>query len=87
MLPSTTRSITTGRLLLLLFIALPLTTVFLGSFRITQPVVETVQVESCTAGFLAQICTTEMRTIPLFDDDGEMVTTTEWSAYCPIPAC
>lgn len=65
--------------LMLLFIALPLTTVFLGSFRITQPVVETVQVESCTAGFLAQVCTTEMRTIPLIDEaTGDIVTTTEW---------
>lgn len=68
--------------LMLLFIAAPLTSVFLGSFRITQPVVQQVEIESCTAGFLAQTCTTEMRTIPVIDEvTGDVTTTTEWVGW------
>jgi multiple sugar transport system permease protein len=68
--------------LMLLFIALPLYAVLVGSFQITQPVMETIEVESCTAGFLAQTCTTEVRTVPLLDDDtGDMLTTTEWVGW------
>jgi len=64
--------------LMLLFIALPLGAVFLNSFQITQPVVEQVEVETCTAGFLEQTCTTEIQTQPVLDADGRQVTTTEW---------
>lgn len=67
--------------LMFLFIAAPLISVFLDSFRITAPVVETVEVETCTAGFLAQTCTTSMNTIPVIDDDGNVVTTTEWVGF------
>ena len=64
--------------LMLLFIALPLGAVFLNSFQITQPVVQQVEVETCTAGFLEQTCTTEIQTQPVLDEDGRQVTTTEW---------
>ena len=64
--------------MMLIFIAFPLVTVFLNSFRITQPVVEQVEVETCTAGFLEQTCTTEIKTQPVLDAAGNQVTTTEW---------
>ncbi|MEE4120772.1 MAG: sugar ABC transporter permease [Paracoccaceae bacterium] len=67
--------------MMLLFIAFPLATVFLNSFRITQPVVEQVEVETCTAGFLEQTCTTEIKTQPVLDEAGNQVTTTEWVGF------
>ncbi|MEJ6392637.1 sugar ABC transporter permease [Gymnodinialimonas sp. 2305UL16-5] len=67
--------------LMILFIAIPLVSVFLGSFQVTQPVMEQVEVESCTAGFLTQNCTTELRSQPVLDDNGQMVTTTEWVGF------
>ena len=68
-------------LMMLLFIALPLVSVFLQSFQITQPVVEQVEVESCTAGFLQQTCTTELKTTPVLDEAGRPVTRTEWVGF------
>ncbi|MEL6208156.1 MAG: sugar ABC transporter permease, partial [Pseudomonadota bacterium] len=67
--------------LMLIFIAFPLASVFLQSFQITQPVVEQVEVETCTAGFLEQTCTTEIKTQPVLDDTGNAVTTTEWVGF------
>ncbi len=64
--------------LMVLFIAAPLVSVFLQSFQITQPVVEMQEVETCTAGFLTQTCTTETKTVPKLDEFGNIVTTTEW---------
>jgi len=64
--------------MMLVFIAFPLASVFLQSFQITQPVIEQVEVETCTAGFLAQTCTTEVKTQPVLDSAGNPVTTTEW---------
>jgi multiple sugar transport system permease protein len=68
-------------LLMLLFIAAPLTSVFLGSFQVTQPVMQQVETETCTAGFLAQTCTTAIRNVPLLDENGRMETTTEWVGF------
>ncbi|MDV7143404.1 sugar ABC transporter permease [Tropicimonas sp. TH_r6] len=65
-------------LMMLLFIAFPLVSVFLQSFQITQPVYETVEVETCTPGFLVQTCVTEEKSQPVLDAAGEIVTTTEW---------
>ncbi len=67
--------------LMLIFIAFPLISVLLQSFQITQPVVEQVEVETCTAGFLEQTCTTEIKTQPILDEDGNAVTTTEWVGF------
>ncbi|MEM1272771.1 MAG: sugar ABC transporter permease [Pseudomonadota bacterium] len=64
--------------LMVLFIAFPLTTVFIGSFQLTQPILEQVEEETCTPGFLTQTCTTSTVTRPLLDEFGEIVTTTEW---------
>ncbi|MEM1427981.1 MAG: sugar ABC transporter permease [Pseudomonadota bacterium] len=67
--------------LMLIFIAFPLASVFLQSFQITQPVVQQVEVETCTAGFLEQTCVTEMKTQPVLDEAGNPVTTTEWVGF------
>ncbi len=68
--------------LMLLFIAAPLVSVFLDSFRITQPVVQTVETETCSAGFLQQTCTTTINTVPVIDEEtGRVVTTTEWVGW------
>ena len=65
--------------MMLLFIAAPLVSVFLESFKVTQPVLQQVQVETCTPGFLTQTCTTELKTIPVIDEaTGKTMTTTEW---------
>ena len=66
-------------LMMLIFIAAPLVSVFLQSFQITQPVLQQVEVETCTPGFLTQTCTTELKTIPIIDPGtGKTVTKTEW---------
>ena len=66
-------------LMMLIFIAAPLISVFLQSFQITQPVLQQVEVETCTPGFLTQTCTTELKTVPVLDEvTGKTLTTTEW---------
>ena len=64
--------------LMLVFIAAPLIGVLWQSFHLTQPIFETVEVESCTPGFTGQICTTEMKTRPILDEDGRIVTETTY---------
>ena len=61
-----------------IFIAAPLVGVLWQSFHLTQPVFETVEVESCTPGFLQQICVTEERTRPVLDENGEILTETTY---------
>ena len=71
-------------LLMFVFIAAPLVSVLWQSFHVTQPVFETVSVETCTPGFPAQICTTEEKTVPKLDEAGEIITQTEyvgWQSY------
>ncbi|MDU8946622.1 carbohydrate ABC transporter permease [Ovoidimarina sediminis] len=67
--------------LMLLFIAAPLVSVFLQSFQITQPVLEVQEVETCTPGFLTQTCTVETKTVPVLDEAGNVLTTTEWVGF------
>ena len=64
--------------LMLIFIALPLGSVFLQSFYVTSPVLETVERESCAPGFLTEICTTETVTRPVLDAEGHVITETEF---------
>ena len=64
--------------LMLVFIAAPLIGVLWQSFHLTQPIFETVEVESCTPGFTGQICTTEMKTRPVLDENGQIVTVTRY---------
>ncbi|HRK24369.1 MAG TPA: hypothetical protein PLQ11_05390 [Beijerinckiaceae bacterium] len=59
--------------MMLVFIAAPLITVFWQSFHVSQPVFETVRVENCTPAFLSQVCTTEEKTRPVLGPDGKML--------------
>ena len=64
--------------MMLLFIAAPLVSVFIQSFQVTQPILEQIEVETCTPGFLTQTCTTEIKTVPVLDENGKTVTETRW---------
>lgn len=64
--------------LMLLFIAFPLVSVFQQSFYVTQPIYEQIEVENCTPGFLTQTCETEIQTRPVLDQNGDIMTTTEF---------
>jgi multiple sugar transport system permease protein len=59
--------------LMLVFIALPLASVFWQSFFVTRTLFQEVTVESCQPGFLTQTCTTEVRSQPVLRD-GKPVT-------------
>ncbi|MEP1199227.1 carbohydrate ABC transporter permease [Tateyamaria sp.] len=68
--------------MMLLFIAAPLVSVFIQSFQVTQPVMQQIEVETCTPGFLTQTCTTEMKTVPTIDEEtGKTITTTSWVGF------
>ncbi len=64
--------------MMLLFIAYPLVSVFMQSFYVTQPVYETVAVETCTPGFPKQTCVTEEKSVPKLDEHGEILEVTEF---------
>lgn len=64
--------------MMLLFIAAPLVSVFIQSFQITQPIVEQLEVETCTPGFVTQTCVTEIKTVPMLDENGKTITETRW---------
>lgn len=64
--------------LMLVFIAAPLVSVLWQSFHVTQLVLETVEVESCTPSFTGQVCVTETRTRPQLDDNGDLQTETSY---------
>ncbi len=64
--------------LMVLFIAGPLAAVFWQSFHVTQSVYTTVEVESCTPGFVTQTCTTESRIQLVLDEEGNPLKTTEF---------
>lgn len=65
--------------MMILFIALPLISVFIQSFQVTQPVMQNSEVETCTPGFLTQTCVTELKTVPVIGENGKTLTTTEWT--------
>ena len=62
--------------MMLIFIALPLASVFWQSFHTTQGIYEQVKVETCTPGFLKQTCVEEIKTKPVLGPDGRPLTTT-----------
>lgn len=64
--------------MMLLFIAYPLVSVFIQSFYVTQPIYETVEVETCTPGFPTQKCVTEKKSQPKLDEHGEIETVTKY---------
>ncbi|ARC37720.1 sugar ABC transporter permease [Paracoccus yeei] len=59
--------------MMLLFIAFPLISVLTQSFYVTQAVYETVEVETCTPGFLKPTCVTERKSVPVLDEHGSIV--------------
>jgi multiple sugar transport system permease protein len=65
-------------LMMLLFIAAPLVSVFVQSFYHTQPVYETVTEEVCTPGFLKQTCTTQEKSRAILDVNGDVVMQTKF---------
>ena len=67
--------------MMLLFIALPLLTVFIQSFQITKPVVEYFEVETCTPGFTGQTCVTKTETRTIKDDQGNPITETNFVGF------
>lgn len=64
--------------MMLVFIAYPLASVFMQSFYVTQPIYDTVSVETCTPGFPTQTCVTEDKSIPRIGEDGELETVTSF---------
>ncbi len=64
--------------MMLLFIAAPLMSVFIQSFQETITIQEQIEVETCTPGFVTQTCTTEIKTVPVLDDNGKTITQTRW---------
>ena len=64
--------------LMLLFIALPLVSVFVQSFYLTQQVFEQVTRETCTPGFVTQTCVEEVRNLPKLDAHGKPVVETRF---------
>ncbi len=60
-------------LMMFLFIAVPLAIVFKQSFYITQNVFEKVEVETCTPGFLKQICETKIESKPKLNENGNII--------------
>lgn len=62
--------------MMILFIALPLISVFIQSFYVTQPVFQRVEVETCTPGFPSPVCVTEVKSQPIIGEDGKMLTET-----------
>jgi multiple sugar transport system permease protein len=65
-------------LMMLLFIATPLVSVFLQSFQNTQTVFKEEVVERCTPGFPNPVCEKESRTIPARDEEGRVQTQNVW---------
>ena len=60
-------------LMMFLFIAVPLAIVFKQSFYITQNVFEKLEVETCTPGFLKQICENKIESKPKLDENGNII--------------
>jgi multiple sugar transport system permease protein len=70
--------------MMVVFIALPLVSVFWQSFHNTQGIFREVTVESCSPGFLRQICTKEVRSEAVTDAQGHPLTQTVfigWESY------
>lgn len=56
------------------FIAAPLASVFIQSFVVSRPVFETIEVETCTPTLLSQTCTRQTKSRPVVGADGKVVT-------------
>lgn len=62
--------------LMLFFIAAPLVAVLWQSFFLSVPVVQSVEVETCSPGFPTQTCVTELKSRPVLDENGRPITNT-----------
>ncbi|MCY4452208.1 MAG: sugar ABC transporter permease [Immundisolibacterales bacterium] len=67
--------------LMFVFIAAPLVSVFWQSFHVTKARFETVEVETCTPGFLKPTCVTEMVTRPVLDEHGQPRLETRFTGF------
>ena len=65
-------------LLMFLFIAAPLVSVFLQSFYNTHAIYEKIEVETCTPGFVTQTCVIETQLKPILDNSGKVIKKTEY---------
>ncbi len=63
-------------IMMMLFIAAPLVSVFFQSFYQSRTISEQVTVENCTPGFLAPVCTKETKSIPRLGANGKPITET-----------
>ncbi|MDE0303893.1 MAG: hypothetical protein OXI87_03255 [Albidovulum sp.] len=63
---------------MMLFIAAPFAGVFVHGFQFTRAVYETIEIESCTPGLVAQNCVIDNRTRPLAGDEGILVSVGEF---------
>ena len=67
--------------MMVLFIAAPLLSVLWQSFHVTQPIYEQVEIETCTPGLLGSVCSTEIKTRPILDDSGKIITETTFVGF------
>ncbi|MGY3569836.1 carbohydrate ABC transporter permease [Vibrio paucivorans] len=67
--------------MMVVFIATPLISVLWQSAHVTQPVFEEVTIETCSPGFMEQICTTEVTSRPTFDADGKPIKETHYVGF------
>ena len=67
--------------LMFLIIAVPLGAVFWQSFHLTRNVLEQVETEVCTPGFVAPICRTELQLQSQIDEFGKVVTLTKFVGF------
>ena len=65
-------------LMMLIFIAAPLVTVFWNSFHVTKPIYERVEVETCVPGFPSPTCSTSVKQQPVLDENGQLLTETSF---------
>jgi len=64
--------------MMLIFIAVPLVSVFIQSFQNTSNVFREETVERCTPGFPNPVCEKDARLVPTLGPDGRALTRTEW---------
>ncbi|HEV7323366.1 MAG TPA: sugar ABC transporter permease [Ensifer sp.] len=67
--------------LMFIFIALPLVSVAIQSFQLTQQVFEQVTTETCTPGFLKQTCVQEVKNLPKLDAEGRPIVETKFVGF------
>ncbi|WP_412066321.1 carbohydrate ABC transporter permease [Rhizobium sp. SYY.PMSO] len=59
--------------LMTIFIAVPLVVVLLQSFELRQQVFHQVKTQTCTPGFAGQVCTDDIKNLPVLDEQGRPV--------------